>query len=73
MQSILFSPNVIRVVKSRRMKWAWHMARMGVRIGAYRDLVGRPEGMRPLGRPRRRWEDNITMNVKKCDGERELE
>jgi len=45
------------------MKWAWHGARMGARIGAYRYLVGRPEGMRPLGRPRRRWEDNITMNV----------
>ena len=51
------------VIKSRRMRWAWHVARMGVRIGAYRDLVGRPEGMRPLGKPRRRWEDNITMNV----------
>jgi hypothetical protein len=51
------------VIKSRRMKWTWYVARMGVRIGVYRDLVGRPEGMRPLGRPRRRWEDNIAMNV----------
>ena len=46
---------------------------MRVRIGAYRDLVGRPEGMRPLGRPRRRWEDNITMNVQEVGWEHGLE
>jgi hypothetical protein len=53
------SPNIIRVIKSRRMRWAGHVARMGEEGGAYRILVGRPEGRRPPGRPRRRWEDNI--------------
>jgi hypothetical protein len=57
------SPNIIRVIKSRRMRWAGHVARMGAKIGAYRILVGRPEGRRPLGRPRRRWEDNIRMDL----------
>jgi hypothetical protein len=52
------SPNIIRVIKSRRLRWAGHVARMGEGRGAYRILVGRPEGRRPLGRPRRRWEDN---------------
>jgi hypothetical protein len=55
------SPNVIRVIKSRRMRWAGYVARMGDRRGAYRVLVGRPGGKRPLGRPRLRWEDNINM------------
>jgi hypothetical protein len=55
------SPNIIRVIKSRRMRWAGYVARMGVWRGAYRDFVGRPEGRRPLGRPRRKWEDNIKM------------
>jgi hypothetical protein len=53
------SPNIIRVIKSRRMRWARHVARMGEKRGAYRILVGRPEGRRPLERPRGRWEDNI--------------
>jgi hypothetical protein len=57
------SPNIIRVIKSGRMKWAGHVARMGERRGAYRILVGRPEGRRPLGRPRRRWENNIKMDL----------
>jgi hypothetical protein len=57
------SPNIIRVIKSRRMKWAGHIARMGEGRGAYRVLVGRPEGRRPLGRPRRRWEDNIKIDL----------
>jgi hypothetical protein len=57
------SPNVISVIKSRRMRWAGHIARMGEKRGAYRILVGRPEGGRPLGRPRRRWEDNIKMDL----------
>jgi hypothetical protein len=52
------SPTIIRVIKSRRMRWAGHVAR-----GAYRVLVGRPEGRRPLGRPRSRWEDNIKMDL----------
>jgi hypothetical protein len=58
------SPNIIRVIKSRRLRWAGHMARMGERRGAYRALVGKPEGRRPLGRPRCRWEDNIKMNLR---------
>jgi hypothetical protein len=57
------SPNIIRVIKSRRMKWARHVARMEEKRGASRILVGRPEGRRPLGRPRRRWEDNIKMDI----------
>jgi hypothetical protein len=54
---------VIRVIKSRRMRWAGHVARMGEARVAYRILVGRPDGRRPLGRPRRRWEDNIKMDL----------
>jgi hypothetical protein len=56
------SPNIIRVIKARRMRWAGHVARMGEGRDAYRILVGRPEGRRPLGRPRRR-EDNIKMDL----------
>jgi hypothetical protein len=57
------SPNIIRMIKSRRMRWAGHVARKRVGRGAYRILVGRPEGRRPLGRPRRRWENNIKMDL----------
>jgi hypothetical protein len=57
------SPNIIRVIKSRRIRWARRVARMGETRGANRILVGRPEGRRPLGRPRRRWEDNIKMDL----------
>jgi hypothetical protein len=57
------SPNIVTVIKSRKMSWAGHVARMGEGRGAYRVLVGRPEGQRPLGRPRRRWEDNIKMDL----------
>jgi hypothetical protein len=56
-------PNIIRVSKSRRMRWEGHVARMGEKKGAYRILVGRCEGRRPLGRPRRRCEDNIKMGL----------
>ena len=56
------SPNIVRVIKSRRMRWAGHVARMGKR-GVYRVLVGKPEGRRPIGRPRRRWVDNIRMDL----------
>jgi hypothetical protein len=56
-------PNIVRVVKSRRMRWAEHVARMGEKRGVHRVLVGKPEEKRPLGRPRRRWEDNIKMDV----------
>jgi len=52
-------PNIIRAIKSRRMRWAGHVARMGDRSVVYRTLVGKPEGKRPLGRIRRRWEHNI--------------
>jgi hypothetical protein len=58
------SPNIIRVIKSRRMRWAGHVARMGEGRGAYRVLVRRPEGRRPLGRPRRRRENNINIDVR---------
>jgi hypothetical protein len=51
------------VIKSRRLRWAGYVARIGERRGAYRVLVGKPEGRRPLGRPRRRWEDNIKMDL----------
>ena len=58
------SPNIVRVIKSRRIRWAGHVARMGEERGVYRVLVGKPEGRRPLGRPRRRWVDNIRMDLK---------
>ncbi|KAJ4429564.1 hypothetical protein ANN_21733 [Periplaneta americana] len=58
------SPDIIRNIKSRRLRWAGHVARMGESRNAYRVLVGRPEGKRPLGRPRRRWEDNIKMDLR---------
>ena len=57
------SPNFVRVIKSRRKRWAGHVARMGDRGGVFRVLIGKPEGKRPLGRPRRRWEDNIKMDL----------
>jgi len=57
------SPNIFRVIKSRRMRWAEHVARMGERRSAKRVLVGKPGGRRPLGRPSHRWEDNIKMDL----------
>ena len=57
------SPNIVRVMKWRRMRWAGHVARMGEERGVYRVLVGKPEGKRPLGKPRRRWVDNIRMDL----------
>ena len=59
----LYSTNIVRMIKSRRMRWAGHVARMGEEKGVYRVLVGKPEGRRPLGRPRRRWVDNIRMDL----------
>jgi hypothetical protein len=56
------SPSIIRKIKSRRMRWAGHVARMREKRNAYRLLVGKPEGERPLGRPRRRWVDYIRMD-----------
>jgi hypothetical protein len=64
LHSLYSSPNIVRVIKSRRVRWAGHVARMGEGRGVYRVLVGRPEGKRPLGRPRRRWEDNIKMDLR---------
>ena len=63
------SPNIVRVIKSRRMRWAGHVARVGERRGVYRVLVGKPEVKRQLGRPRRRWE-NIKMDLQEvgCGG-----
>jgi hypothetical protein len=57
------SPSIIRIMKSRRMRWAGHVARMGEKRNVYRLLVGKPEGRRPLGRPRCRWLDNIRMDL----------
>jgi hypothetical protein len=63
LHSLYSSPNIVRVIKSRKMRWAGHVARIGEGRGVYRVLVGRPESKRPLGRPRRRWEDNIKMDL----------
>ena len=61
-------PNIVRVVKLRRMRWAGHVARMEEGRDVHRVLVGKPEGKRPLGRPRRRWEDNNKMDLQKAGG-----
>ena len=57
-------PNIVRVVKSRRMRWARHVARMREGRGVYRVLLGKPEGQRLLGRPRHRWEDSIKIDLR---------
>jgi len=57
------SPNIVRVVKWRRMRWTGHVERMGERRGVYSVLVGKPERKRPFGRPRHRWEGNIKMDL----------
>jgi len=64
------SLNIVRVIKSRRIRWAGHVAGMGKRRGVYRAVMGKLEGKRPLGRPRRRWEDNIKMDLQEmgCGG-----
>ena len=63
LNNLYSSPNNVRVIKSRRMRWAGHVACMGEERGTYRVLVGKPEGKRPLGRPRCRWVDNIRMDL----------
>jgi hypothetical protein len=63
MNGLYSSPNIVRVIKSRRLRWAGYVARMGEGRGVYRGLVGKPEGKRPLGRPRRRWVDNVRMDL----------
>jgi hypothetical protein len=62
-KGIYLSPSIIRIIKSRRMRWVGQVARMGEKRNAYRLLVGKPEGKRQLGRPRRRWVDNIRMDL----------
>jgi hypothetical protein len=66
--SLYSLPNLVRVVKSRRMRWGGHWARMGEGRGVHRVLVGKPEGRRSLGRPRRRWEDNIKRDLQEVGG-----
>jgi len=61
-------PNIVRVVKWKRMRWGGHVARMGEGRGVHRVHVGKPEGKRPLGRPRRRWEDNIRTDLREVGG-----
>jgi len=61
------SPNIVRVIKSREMRWPGHVARMGEEREVYRILVGKPEGKRPLGRHRRRWVDNIRMDLQEVE------
>jgi len=64
LNNLYSSPNIVQVIKSRRIRWVGHVARMGEGRGVYRVLVGKPEGRRPLGRPSRRWEDNIRMDLR---------
>jgi len=70
LNDLYVTPNIVRVIKSRRMRWAGHVARMGERRGVYRVLVGKLEGYRPPGRPSHRWEDNIKMDLQEvgCGG-----
>jgi hypothetical protein len=63
LRDLYSSSSIIRIIKSRRMRWTGHVARMGEERNAYRLLVGKPEGKRPLGRPRRRWANNIRMDL----------
>jgi hypothetical protein len=63
LRDLYSSPSTIRIIKSRRMRWARHVARMGEKRNVYRLLVGKPKGKRPLGRPRCRWVDNIEMDL----------
>jgi hypothetical protein len=64
LHNLYSSPSIIRMIKSRRMRWSGHVARMAKKKNAYWTLVGKPEGKRPLGRPKHRWVDNIKMNLR---------
>jgi hypothetical protein len=64
LHNLYSSPNIIRMIKSRRMRWAGHVARMGEKVNAYRISVGKQEGKRPLGRPGHRWENNIKRDLR---------
>jgi hypothetical protein len=64
LHNLYSSPDIIMQIKSRRMRWAGHVARMGEKRKVYKVLVGKPEGKRPLGRPRRRWEVGIRMDLR---------
>jgi hypothetical protein len=70
LKNLYSSPNVVRVIKSRRIRWEGHIVGMGEKRAVYRVLVKKPEGRRPLGRPRRRWEDNIKIDLQeaRCGG-----
>ena len=70
LNDLYLSTNIVQVIKSRRMRWAGYVAGIGEKRGVYRVLVGKPEGMELLGRPRRRWEDNIKMDLQEvgCGG-----
>ena len=70
MNNLYSSPNIVRVIKSRKMRWAGLVARMGKRKCVYRVLLGKPEGKKPLGRPRNRWEDNMKIDLQEvvCGG-----
>jgi len=70
LNDLYYLPNIVRVVKSRRMRWAGHVARMGEDRGVHRVLVGKPEGKRSLGRPRHRWQDNNKMDLQEVKGGR---
>jgi hypothetical protein len=63
LHNLYSSPSIFRMIETRRMRWAGHVKRIGEKRNAYRLLVGKSEGKRPLGRPRRRWSDNINMNL----------
>jgi hypothetical protein len=63
LHNLYSTPSIIKIIKSRRMRWTGHVARMGEKRNVYRLLVGKPEGKRPLGRPRRRWIDSIKTDL----------
>ena len=72
LNDVCSSPNIVRVIKSRRIKWVEHIGHMGERRGAYRVLVRKPEGKRPLGRLDHRWSDNIKMDLQEVGWEHGL-